>query len=303
VDYFGVATLSEAIELREAGIKTPILVLAEPTEWDRLQPIIYYDITLMVYTEEFLDTLIEFLKSFKKKTKVHLKIDTGMSRLGVEPSNIQSLVDKIIANPLIELEGLATHLADSDNHDVSYTKKQLKIFDDVIFNLSKQGIQVPIKHVSNSAGTLNSVKPFYDMVRVGVDLYRGIMSFTAKVLYVRDINEQDAVGYGLTYKANDNQRIAVISVGYADGYSRALSNKGEVILNGEVCSVVGNVCMDMIMVAIPDGLEVNIGDDAILIGDDNGKIITTQDIADKTNTIDYEVMTSIGKRVTRIYKS
>ncbi len=303
VDYFGVATVTEAIELRESGIRTPILLLAEPTDWERIKPIIYYGITLMVYSEEFLKELLTISDSYKKKVKIHLKVDTGMTRLGVDPDKAVEFAKKILANPFLELEGIATHLADSDNQDVSYSKKQIEVFEQVINELSKAGINIPIKHAANSAGTINPIKPFFDMVRVGIDLYKGIMSFTAKVLYVRDIDSGESVGYCLTYKAKGRMRIAVISVGYADGYSRALSNKGRVLLNGVFCPIVGNVCMDMIMVAIPSDLFVNVGDDAILIGAQDGKEITVQEIADLIGTIEYEVMTSIGKRVARIYRS
>ena len=210
---------------------------------------------------------------------------------------------KLLLNPFLELEGLATHLADSDNQDVDYSNKQIEMFERVISELNKEGIEIPIKHASNSAGTLNKLKPFFDMVRVGIDLYKGIMSFTAKVLYVREITEGESVGYCLTYQAREDMRIAVISVGYADGYSRALSNKGRVLLNGESCPIVGNVCMDMIMVAIPSKLNVKVGDDAILIGTQGDNEITVNEIAELTGTIEYEVMTSIGKRVARIYRS
>ncbi len=303
VDYFGVATAAEAIELRESGIRIPILLLAEPTDWERIEPIIYYGITLMVYSDEFLAELLRVTDSYKKKVKVHLKVDTGMTRLGVDPENAVAFAKKILSSPFLELEGIATHLADSDNKDVDYSQKQIEIFERVIFELNKDGIDVSIKHASNSAGTLSKIKPFFDMVRVGIDLYKGIMSFTAKVLYVRDISEGDCVGYSLTYKARQDMRIAVISVGYADGYSRALSNKGRVLLNGESCPIVGNVCMDMIMVALPSKLNVKVGDDAILIGAQGGNEITVNEIAGLTGTIEYEVMTSIGKRVARIYRS
>lgn len=303
VDYFGVATVSEAIELRESGIRTPILLLAEPTDWERIKPIIYYDITLMVYSDEFLIELAKISDSYKKKVKVHLKVDTGMTRLGVAPEQAVAFAKKILVNPQLELEGVATHFADSDNLDVSYSRRQIEIFEKVLFDLSKEGINIQIRHASNSAGTINPLMPFFDMVRVGLDLYKGIMSFTAKVLYVREIGPGEAVGYCLTYRSSNKMRIAVISVGYGDGYSRALSNKGRVLLHGQYCPIVGNVCMDMIMVAVPEGVDVNVGDDAILIGSQGDKEITVKEIADLVGTIEYEVMTSIGKRVARIYKS
>ncbi len=303
VDYFGVATAAEAIELRESGIRTPILLLGEPTDWERIKTIIYYGITLMVYSEEFLNELLRVTGTYKKKVKVHLKVDTGMTRLGVKAEDAVAFAKKIKADPYLELEGLATHLADADNEDVSYSKKQIETFEKVISDLSKAGIEIPIKHAANSAGTVNHLRPFFDMVRVGIDLYRGIMSFTAKVLYVREIESEEHVGYCLTYKSDKSMRVAVISVGYADGYSRALSNKGRVLLNGKSCPIVGNVCMDMIMVAIPDDLEVSVGNDAVLIGSQLDEEITVNEIAQRVGTIEYEVMTSIGKRVARIYRS
>lgn len=303
VDYFGVATVSEAIELRESGIRTPILLLAEPTDWERVKPIIYYGITLMVYSDEFLNKLASIADAYKKKVKVHLKVDTGMTRLGVAPEKAVDFVKKIMSNNQFELEGVATHLADSDNADLSYSRMQIETFEKVLFWLSKEGINVPIRHVSNSAGTVNPLMPFFDMVRVGLDLYKGIMSFTAKILYVKTIGPGESVGYCLTYKSDKKIRIAVISVGYGDGYSRALSNKGRVLVNGKYCPIIGSICMDMTMIAVADDVEVNIGDDVVLIGSQEDKEITVQEIADLIGTIDYEVMTSIGKRVARIYKS
>jgi alanine racemase len=302
VEYFGVATINEAIELREGGLEKDILILAEPVDCKRIHLIAYYNISLMVYSENFLQELINAPNIIQRKIKIHLKVDTGMHRLGIAPDKAVFFAKKIISSANLELEGLATHFANADNEDSFFCSKQISLFEKIIFDLSKEGIDIPIKHACNSAGLNNSLKPYYDMVRVGIDLYKGVMSFTAKVLLVKDVFKGDYVGYDLTFQATENTRIAVVSVGYADGYSRLLSNKGTVIIKGQKCPIIGNVCMDMIMVSLPNWLNVMQGEDVILIGKQGAVEISVEDVASNIGTINYEVMTSIGKRVQRIYK-
>ncbi|OGI09510.1 MAG: alanine racemase [Candidatus Margulisbacteria bacterium GWF2_35_9] len=302
VAYLGVATIDEAIEIREAGIKMPILILTEPTDLERLKGVLYYDISLTVFSDSFLNELQILTNELHKKVKVHLKVNTGMNRVGINVKDALKMVNTILTNKNLELEGLFTHLSDADNHDHSYTNNQLTVFNKLIENLEAEGIHIPIKHAANSMATLNHPAAHFDMVRVGLVLYKDIMTFKAKLIHVHDVEKDAEIGYCRTYKTNNTMRIGVVSVGYADGYSRALSNKASVLIKGQLCPVVGNVCMDMIMVSIPNNLRVKVGDEVTLIGSEGNKKITVNDIAKLCNTIDYEVMCSIGKRVPRVYK-
>lgn len=299
VEYFGVATLEEAIELREAGIKLPILILTEPVDCGLFEEVLYYDFTLTVYSQSFIKEVGRIAKQFKKKIKVHLKIDTGMHRVGVLKDNALERVENILKEDYIELEGVYTHLADADNPDKTYTIFQLTEFAEVMKQFKQKSINIPIIHAANSSGTINYPESHFNMVRVGIALYKNIMTFTSKVIFLKAVKEGESVGYGRNYKALKNMTVAIVSVGYADGYSRLLSNTGEVLINGKRCKIRGNVCMDMIMVEVDK--KVKIGDNVTLIGSDDKETITAQDIAYLTKTIDYEVMCSIGKRVPRLY--
>ena len=302
VDYLGVATIEEAIELRESGISMPILILTEPADLERLKGALYYDISLTVFSDKFLRELQLLTKKISKKIKVHLKVNTGMNRVGSSIEDALEIAKRIVKDQHLELEGLSTHLSDADNEDKEYTNNQLTMFNDLIEKFESNGIRVPIKHAANSAATMNHEKAQLDMVRVGVALYKDIFSFKSKLIHIHNVLAGAEIGYGRTYTASKPMRIGVVSVGYADGYSRALSNKATVLIKGELCSVVGAVCMDMIMVELPTKLKVKVGDDVILIGSDGNKKITVDDIAELCNTIDYEIMCSIGKRVPRVYK-
>ncbi|MDD5456872.1 MAG: alanine racemase [Candidatus Margulisbacteria bacterium] len=301
VDFFGVATIDEAIELREAGIKLPILILTEPTDYKILHRIQYYDISLTVYSKEMIGAINRLCKKIKKPLKVHVKVDTGMNRVGVPGAEALEFIKSIKKNKNIIVEGLFTHFSDAGNPDKSYTFNQIQIFNRVLRACEAAEINIPIKHAANSTATLNYPQAHYDMVRVGIAMYKDILTFQAKILNVRSINKYDCVGYSKNYKAPENMKIAVISAGYADGYSRLLSNKGTVIVHGQRCPIIGNVCMDMTMIRLPDKLKVNIGDTVTLIGKEGKQAVTAEQIAELTKTIDYEVMCSIGKRVPRVY--
>ncbi len=300
-DYLGVATVQEAIELREAGISTPILILTELTDYGFLQSVLYYNITLTVYTKAFIEAVSQISTQYKKQLKVHLKVDTGMSRVGVEPSEVLAFTKQITNSKYLLLEGLFTHLSDADNSDRNYTQGQLQKFGEVLKDLEHKNIQIPLIHAANSAATINYPAAHFDMVRVGIALYKGVLTFKTKIIFLRHIKEDTAVGYNTNYIARKNMQVAVLSVGYADGYSRLLSNNGQVIIKGRRCDIIGNVCMDMTLVEIPDDLRVQIGDEATLIGTQQQETITAAEVALLTQTIDYEVMCSIGKRVPRLY--
>jgi len=302
VDYFGVATVDEAVELREAGIVTPILMLTEPTDVDRVQAVLYYNITLSVYTHSFLAALSKLAAKFGKPAPVHLKVDTGMSRVGVAPEDVLQMVTMIHQDPYLYLEGVFSHLSDADGPDDIYSQLQLDRFKKVMISLKHHQFNIPLYHVANSAATLRYPESHYNMVRVGIALYKGVMTFTTRVIHVKTLPANTPIGYGKTYITSKAMRIAVLSVGYADGYSRLLSGNGEVLIHGRRCPLVGRVCMDMATVALPDDLIVEQGDAVTLIGAEGDELISAESIANRTQTIDYDVMCSIGKRVPRLYR-
>jgi len=301
VDYFGVATIEEAIELRESGINTPILILTEPADLERLKGVLYYDISLTVFSNTFLKELKTLTKKINKKIKIHLKVNTGMNRVGINVEDALELAKKISSDEHLELEGVCTHLSDADNDDDSYTNHQLVKFNDLIHTLESAGINIPIKHAANSVAAMNHKNAQLDMIRVGVALYKDIFTFKSRLIHIHNVEKGAEIGYGRTFVAENPMLIGVVSVGYADGYSRALSNNASVIVMGQLCPVVGTVCMDMMMISLPTKLTVKVGDSVTLIGSEGQNTITVDDIATLCNTIDYEIMCSIGKRVPRVY--
>jgi alanine racemase len=301
VDYFGVATIEEAIVLREAGISIPILILTEPPDIESLHIALYYDITLTITSNAFLKELDDLTQKFEKQIKVHLKVNTGMNRIGVDPSQVLGLLQEMSGMDGIFCEGLFTHFADADSDASEYTQMQLDTFQALLDSVASAGLSVPLAHCANSSATRNFPKSHFDMVRVGIDLYSNIMSFKAKIVELRTLEKGSPVGYGLSYRSKAKSRLAVLSVGYADGYNRLLSNQGWVLIKGIKCPIRGRVCMDMTMVEVPMGMSLSVGDNATLVGDCSGVSVSVSDIANQIETIDYEVMCNIGRRARRVY--
>ncbi len=296
VNYFGVASVDEAIELREAGIKCPILVLSEPSA-GQLKQIIKYNLVQTIYSNEFLKSLTKLTK----KIRVHVKVDTGMTRIGVMESAALDYIAKVKRNKKIQIEGLFTHLACADQPAHPLNSKQLSAFQILRNRCRKEYPEIKYYHAANSAAVNNFKEAHFDLVRVGIALYKNVLTLKARVNFVKTVQAGIAVSYGATYQTKQETKIATISAGYADGFNRLLSNKGQVIIRGKIFPVIGNVCMDMFMVDVT-GSDVSIGDEAVLIGKDGGKMITAEAIAESINTIDYEVLCGISKRVPRIYK-
>lgn len=315
VHYFGVASLGEALELRSSSIKTPILILSE-TDRSHIERVLDADITQTVYTMELARLLSDMAVQKGKKAKIHIKIDTGMSRVGVLPGAARDLIEKVASMPGIELEGVFTHFAMADDMESSFTLEQFKKFNDVVSKVKSQGIHIPILHAANSAAMINFPETRLDMVRIGVCLYglkpfekngrfpalEPVLSFKTKVLYVKDVPENTPVSYGASYHTSKRTRIATLPVGYADGLSRGLSNKGSVLIRGKRYPIVGNITMDMIMTETGSD-KIEIGDEAVLIGRDGHEEITAAEMARLDGTISYEVVCGIGKRVPRNYRS
>jgi len=315
-DYLGVASLGEALELRSSSVKSPILVLSE-IDHAYVERVIDAKITQTVYTYELAQLLSDTAKQKSARAKIHIKIDTGMSRVGVLPDKALDLVKRISVLPNIEIEGVFTHFAKADDKKGDFTGRQFRIFMEVIDAIRALGIKIPIVHAANSAAMLNFPQTHLDMVRIGICMYGlqpfetkekkkikidPVLSFKTKVLYIKEVPKNTSVSYGAAYYTKKKTKIATLPVGYADGLSRGMSNRGAVLIRGKRYPIVGSVTMDMIMVETGRD-KIEIGDEAVIIGRQVKEEITADEIALLDETINYEVVCGIGKRVPRIYRS
>lgn len=310
-DHLAVANLKEALELREAGILAPILILTEsPTSV--ADEIIQNNLTQTVYSFSEAQALSEESKRRDKKAKIHIKVDTGMGRVGIAPSEAAALIVKIASLPGLEIEGLFTHFARAEDPKDTFTQEQFSKFK----HISEKFPKIPLKHAANSAATLFHPQTHLDMVRVGLMMYglypqnhssrmrielKPALSFKSRVTYLKRVPKGTPLGYGGIYITPSETTVATIPVGYADGFSRKLSNKGWVLIRGRKYSVVGRVSMDLTIVDVGKN-GVSMGDEVVLIGEQGDQIISADDLAKLEDSISYEVVCAIGKRVPRIYK-
>ena len=316
VEYFAVATVDEAIELREAGIRLPIIILSyvSPSRYDE---VVKYDVTQTVYSLETAELLAKAAQAQGKTAKAHVALDTGMSRIGFM-INEQSADDirKISLLPHLELEGMFTHFSCADMYDKAYSKMQMENYDRMCDMLDERKVVIPIKHICNSAGIMEFDSHRFQMVRSGIITYglypseevdkkaldlRPAMSFRSHVVNVHTVPAGVGVSYGATFVTKEPTRIATVSVGYADGYPRALSNKGRVLIHGQFAPVLGRVCMDQIMVDISHIDNVQIEDVVTLFGRDEDNLIPVEEPADMSASFNYEFVCSLSRRVTRVY--
>jgi alanine racemase len=316
VDAYGVAIIEEAVELRQAGINKPLLVLGyTPREQHSL--VVEYDVTQTIFQYEMAEELSREAIRQGKKAKVHIKLDTGMSRIGFSDSpESLSAVKEISKLEGIELEGIFSHFARADETDKSITLLQLQRYADFIDLLEKEQIYIPIKHISNSAGILEFPEANYNMVRCGIATY-GIypsdcvnrsevelipaMELKTHVIYVKDVDPGVGVSYNATYVTDKKTTIATIPVGYADGYSRNLSNHGKVIIHGQYAPIIGRICMDQFMVDVTGIDDVKQGDTVTLLGRDQEAYISVEELAKWSHSFPYELVCTVGKRIPRVY--
>jgi alanine racemase len=312
-DYLGVAVVEEGILLREMGIKMPILVLGGI--WGNQIPLfLKHNLSITASSIDKLKQIDETSAQMKIKAVVHLKIDTGMERLGVHYYNSENFLDAAYQCKNIFVEGIYSHFANSESNDLTHTRLQLERFEEVLQYFDKHSIKSPIKHISNSGAILQLPEANLDMVRPGIMLFgvypiekvkktievKPALNWKSLVVYFKVIKGGNAVGYGLTYKPDHNIRAVTIPVGYGDGYFRSMSQKAEVLLRGKRYPVVGSISMDQIIVNIEQDSAYN-GDEVILMGSDGTNSISCEDLADWAGTIPYEILTNINTRVPRIY--
>ncbi len=312
-DYIGVAVLEEGILLREIGITMPILVLGGV--WGNQIPIfLKHDLTITASSIEKLNQIDSFASNMNMKAKVHLKIDTGMERIGVHYYNAKKFLDAALKTKNVIIEGIYSHFANSEKKDLSYTFLQLKRFTEVIDYADKIFLEKPLYHISNSGAILQLPEANFDMVRPGILLYGVYPSTEVKktievepaltwksiVVYFKVIKPNHPVSYGSTWQSDHNIRAVTVPVGYGDGYMRSMSNKAEVIIRGKRYPVIGMISMDQIVVNIESDSAYN-GDEVMLIGSDGNTKITVEELAEWAGTIPYEILTNINTRVPRVY--
>lgn len=313
-DRLGVALLEEGINLKQAGITAPIHVLSE-LSLKEVPLIIDYDLIPTVYTESFATRLNEEAVRRNKKVKLHLKIDTGMNRVGVPVGNALDLIEKAFALPSFKIEGIFTHFALADNPTSDFTRVQFERFQKVLNALSVKGLNISLRHAANSAATILYPESRLDMVRCGISVYglhpsgatkdkialTPALALKAKIPFIKTIASGEGVSYGHTFKAKRPTRLATLPLGYADGYTRLLSNRSHVLIRGKRAPVIGNICMDQLMVDVSQIPEAQVGDEVVLIGDQKDKRITADELAGILGTINYEITCMLNKRLPRIY--
>ena len=299
ISFFAVAWLAEAVELRHHGITDPILILSQPQR-QYVQQIVAAGVVQTIYDLDFALALQAEAKAHGVIVEVHIKVDTGMRRIGVVPEAAVVLIQQVQKLPNLRVTGLFTHFACADEPTHPLNQQQITCFNSVVKAITGCCGRPQFIHAANSAAIAHFPQAHYDLVRAGISLYRGVMSFKSQVVFVKNIPAQTSVSYGAHFVTQRPTQVATISAGYADGLPRALSNKGRVLIKGQSFPIIGNVCMDMCMVDVT-GTAVVAGDEVVFIGTQGKAQITAEEVARLTGTIDYEIMCGISKRVPRIY--
>ncbi len=319
---YAVATMEEAAALREAGAEKPILLLGHLFPED-MEALFDYDVRPSVCSVEAAQEISDAAGKLERTVPIHIKIDTGMNRVGFQCTDdkipeVVEAVAAVAAMPHLTLEGIFSHFSMADETDKTFADRQEERFSELTSRLNSQGINIPIKHLSNSAAIIDLPQFDLDLVRAGIILYgiwpsdevdhdrldlAPILSLTSHIVQVKDLQPGSFVSYGGTFISGASTQIATIPVGYADGYPRSLSNKGAVLIHGQRAPIVGRICMDMFMVNITGIEDVSCGDPVTLIGRDGDEEITLEELASRSGRFPYEFACDIGKRVPRVYES
>lgn len=313
-DFFGVATIEEAVELKENGIKAPVLILGRVFPWD-YETVCKYDIRIPIFSFDDAKALSDESVKQGKNTPFHFCIDTGMSRIGFQITEESADICKEISSlPGIYPEGMFSHFATADCKDLTRAKAQRERYKAFAAMLEERGVNIPIKHLNNSAGIMN-FDEYFDMCRMGIITYglypsdevdpalldiKPALEWKAHISHVKTLEKGREISYGGTYKTEEDRVIATIPVGYADGYPRCLSNIGRVIVNGKYAPITGRVCMDQFMVDVT-GIDCKAGDEVTLIGRDGDAVLTMEEVSNLAHSFNYELPCRISKRVPRVY--
>ena len=313
-DMFGVSTVGEGIELSEAKIESPILLLGGCSKGDA-EWIVSYNLKSIIYSFDAVLSLSKEAERQGKIADVHIKVDTGMGRIGIQSDEVMGLVKKVSSLKNIKIEGILTHFATAYEVDREFTGRQIKTFKAVIDELKKSGFSFSFMHASNSAAIVNYPESYFNTVRPGIILYgstpfdfpvedfliKPVMSWKTSIVHLHNTPEKTGISYGRRFVTKRDSIIATIPVGYADGYSRSLSNKVQVLVGGRRVNQIGTICMDMCMIDVTDLPDVKVGDDVVLLGRQGGEEIRVEELASIAGTIPYEIFCSIGRRVRRVY--
>ena len=315
IDCLGVAFLHEAILLREGGVRVPIVILCGIRTPEDSRQVIEKGLVPVLFDLSAAHALSEEARRQGRKARVHVKVDTGMGRLGIPDADIGPFLQRIAALDHLEIEGLTTHLATAEEPDTRFTEDQIRRFEAAIAVGRSLGLTLRHNSMANSAGIVCHKKARFDMVRPGIMLYGGrpspafagtaslvpVMHLKARVVQVRDLPDKTPVSYGRTYTTGGPRRVAVLSAGYADGLPRALSNKGKVLVAGKRADIIGTVCMNLTVCDITHHPHVRVGDEAVFLGPQEGECLTGDDLAAWAGTISYEIFCAIGPRNKRTY--
>lgn len=314
VDYLGVASIEEGALLRQNGIKLPILSLG-PIPLGSEEDCVLFDIEQAVSAPCEVKRLADFAKKIQKDVNIHIKIETGMHRTGVRAGEeLDELLNEITSRKNVKVKGVFTHFAQSDTADKNYTNQQVAIFKEAVAQVKEKIADCGLVHVANSGAILSYPEFKFDMVRAGIACYgyypskqteqpiklKPVLSFKTAIVAINKLCSGESVSYGSVFTAKKDMRVAVLPVGYGDGYKRLLSNKAEVLVGNKRAKVLGTVCMDMTMIDVTD-IDVQVGDEVILIGSDGNNAITADELAEHAQTISYEILLSLTKRVKRVY--
>lgn len=320
IDFLGVANYDEAIRLRRLIPNTPILVFGTLIH-SKLEPAKYvsilhkHNLTATVASYDTAKFLNDYSRRFKSRFKIHIEVDTGMRRIGLDHKSAFETIKQIFALKNLELEGIFTHFATSEEKNKTFSKLQLKRFNKLLGDLKKAGIEFPIVHSANSGGVLDLKGSYFNMVRPGLLLYgyypgsgvrnkiklKPVMNLKSKVTFIKKIGTRESVSYGRKYFAKQPEFIASVPIGYGDGYWRLLSNKAKVGINKKLYRQIGSVTMDWIMVALGRKYSIRIGDDVLLMGEENGFNLGADKLAKLCGTIPYEMLCAVADRVERVY--
>lgn len=314
---FATATAEEAFELRDAGITKPILILGYtfPYSYEKLTQL---EIRPAVFRRDMADELCKAAAKTGKKIKVHIKVDTGMGRIGITPGDAGiEFVKYVLSKPELEVEGIFTHFAKADEYDKTSAKKQYALFSNFCERIEKElGYRVPVRHCSNSAGILELPEVHMDMVRAGITMYglmpsdevnaepfslKPVMSLKSHISYIKTIHLGQSVSYGGLFIADRDTLVATVPLGYGDGYPRMLTGKGHVLINGTKCPILGRICMDQFMVDVTHVEGVKEGNEVVLLGSQGNETITAEEIGNLSGRFNYEFVCLITKRVPRAY--
>ncbi len=313
---FAVASLDEGIALRHAGLNASIVVLGALFE-EQVSDLVANTLTPVISDGRIISGLAKAARSHPAPYRIHLKVETGMGRLGFSPEELLSLLDSPLVQSPLQVEGIMTHLADADGKDSTFTEQQLGVFRTVLEQVRQRGVTLPLVHTANSAAIVRFPDSHFSLVRPGIMLYgyhtlpttvpapdlKPVLSLHTTIAQLRTIPRGGTVSYNGTFVATRPTRIAVLPIGYADGYNRRLSHRGSVLIQGRRAPIVGLVCMDMIMVDVTDLAPVHVGETVTLIGQQGRESIWADEVATWIGTIPYEVLCGIGSRVPRIYET